>query len=370
MPSSPAMKRIGVLTGGGDCPGLNAVIRAVTKTAITRHQMEVFGIEDGYLGLITDRLVPLDMDSVSNILTRGGTILGTSNKANPGHFAVGADEQGKPIFRDVTIDVLQTIARYDLDALVCIGGDGTMTGAADLAAHGVPIVGVPKTIDNDLMHTEVTFGFSTAVDTATGALDRIHTTASSHHRVMVVEVMGRNAGWLTLNSGVASGSDVILIPEIPYDLEVVCEHCRKRSRKGKAFTIVAVSEGARPIGGQQTVDRIVADSPDPIRLGGIANLLCDQITARTGLETRATILGHVQRGGSPIAADRVLATLFGHQAICLLSEGRLNRLVAVQDGRLTSVPLAEVAGRQRLVPLDDPLIIAARDVGTCFGEPV
>jgi 6-phosphofructokinase 1 len=233
----------------------------------------------------------------------------------------------------------------------------------------VRIVGVPKTIDNDLMHTEITFGFQTAVNTATEALDKIHTTASSHHRVMVVEIMGRNAGWLTLESGIASGSDVILIPEIPYDLKVVGEYCLNRSRHGKAFTIVAVSEGARPAGGGQVVQRIVPDSPDPIRLGGIGPVLADQITATTGLEARATVLGHVQRGGSPVPFDRVLATRFGACAMELLLAGRFDQLVVVQNARITSVALGEVAGKQRTVPVDHPLIAAARGVGTCFGEP-
>jgi 6-phosphofructokinase 1 len=366
--SDTAVRRIGVLTGGGDCPGLNAVIRAVTKAAIFDHGLEVWGIEDGFLGLIRNRMHRLTTVDVSNILTRGGTILGTSNRANPAHFAVAADEHGKPVFEDVTHRVLEHISERKLDALVCIGGDGTMTGAAGLVESGVHCVGVPKTIDNDLMHTEITFGFQTAVDTATEALDRIHTTASSHHRVMLVEVMGRNAGWLTLHSGVASGADVILIPEIPYDLGVVCDYCLRRSQHGKAFTIIAVSEGASPRGGEQVVGRVVADSPDPIRLGGVSQVLSDQIAERTGLESRATILGHVQRGGTPIAADRVLGTLFGYRALELLVAGKFNELVVMQGGKLASVPLAEVAGRQRMVPLDHPLIAAARAVGTTFGD--
>ncbi|MBI4579080.1 MAG: 6-phosphofructokinase [Planctomycetes bacterium] len=368
METPRTIRRIGILTGGGDCPGLNAVIRAVAKTALNRG-LEAWGIEDGFLGLIEDRVHLLTRDAVSNILTRGGTILGTSNKADPARFAVGTGPDGKPIFEDATPKVLRTLADRGLDVLVCIGGDGTMTGAAKLLAHGVRIVGVPKTIDNDLMHTDITFGFQTAVNTATEALDKIHTTASSHHRVMIVEIMGRNAGWLTLESGLASGSDVILIPEIPYDLGVVCDCCVERGRHGKAFTIIAVSEGAKPIGGKQVVTRVVPDSPDPIRLGGIAEVLCDQIAERTGLESRATVLGHVQRGGTPVPADRVLATRFGYQAMELIAAGEFNELVVMQQSRLTSVSLHEVAGRQRLVPLDHPLLAVARGVGTCFGEP-
>ncbi|MCP4592996.1 MAG: 6-phosphofructokinase [bacterium] len=362
------MKRIGVLTGGGDCPGLNAVIRAVVKSAVNDFGLEVWGVEDGYLGLIRDRMRPLDMKDVSNILTRGGTILGTSNKADPRRSKVGVDAAGNDVFEDVTDRVLEHVRARKLDALICIGGDGTMTGAAHLVAHGLPCIGVPKTIDNDLMHTEITFGFTTAVQTATEALDRIHTTAASHHRVMLVEMMGRYAGWLTLHAGAASGADVILIPEIPYLLDQVCAHCLQRSRHGKAFTIIAVAEGARPVDGDYVVDRVVQDSPDPVRLGGVSEVLCDQIATRAGLECRATILGHVQRGGSPVAFDRVLATLFGHEAARLAAAGKFNELVVQQGNRITTVPLSEVADQQRTVPIDDPLIAASRAVGVSFGD--
>jgi len=368
MPTEDPVRRIGVLTGGGDCPGLNAVIRAVTKTAIYQHSLEVIGIADGFLGLIENRMRLLGPLDVSNILTVGGTILGTTNKANPAHFAVDHDLEGKPIFQDVTDRVLAHAAERRIDALVCIGGDGTMTGAANLIRHGLRAVGVPKTIDNDLMYTDVTFGFQTAVQTATDCLDRIHTTASSHHRVMVVELMGRNAGRLTLHAGLASGADVILIPEIPYDLDVICRCCLQRSQHGKAFTIVVVSEGARPVGGEQVVDQVVSDSPDPIRLGGIANVLKDQIAQHTRLEVRATILGHIQRGGTPCSFDRVLATRFGHAAAQLVMAGRFGRMVAIQNGQLTDVPIEDVADQQRLVELDHPLVTAARAVGTCMGD--
>lgn len=362
-----SVKRIGILTGGGDCPGLNAVIRAVTKSAINDHGWEVMGIEDGFLGLIRNKMHPLDMQSVSNILTQGGTILGTSNKADPSAFVVGTDQDGKPVREDVTDRCLEHARARHLDVIVAIGGDGTMTGAAQLTAHGLPCIGVPKTIDNDLMHTDVTFGFHTAVEIATEALDRIHTTASSHHRVMLVEMMGRYAGWLTLYAGAASGADVILIPEIPYSLEKVCDHCVTRSRKGKSFTIIAVAEGAKPIDGEVVVDRVVADSPDPIRLGGVSEVLAHQISEGTGLESRATILGHVQRGGTPCAQDRVLATVFGHEAVNLITRNEMNRLVVVQKGEITSVSLDVVAGRQRTVPPDHRLIKACQSVGVAFG---
>jgi 6-phosphofructokinase 1 len=362
------LTRIGVLTGGGDCPGLNAVIRAVTKTAIYDHGLSVVGIEDGFLGLIENRVHPLALQDVSNILQRGGTILGTSNKANPTRHKIGEDENGQTIFGDVSDQVLETIRAADLHALVCIGGDGTMSCAHGIIKQGVNCVGVPKTIDNDLLHTEVTFGFHTAVQTASEALDRIHTTASSHHRVMLVETMGRNAGWLALYAGVSSGADIILIPEIPFELDVVCNFCRDRSGKGKSFTIIAVSEGAKPVGGDVTVDRTVHDSFDSIRLGGVSEVLADQIAERTGLETRATILGHIQRGGSPIAFDRVLATKFGHKAIDLLARGEFNQLVVQQHGKISAAPISDVADKQRLVNLDHPVIMAARAVGTCFGD--
>jgi ATP-dependent phosphofructokinase / diphosphate-dependent phosphofructokinase len=364
------IQRLGVLTGGGDCPGLNAVIRAVAKTAMHQYGLEVWGIEDGFLGLIRNRMRQLTRDDVSNILTRGGTILGTCNVANPSRFVVGADAEGKPVFEDVTQRVVEHVKERALDVIICVGGDGTMSGAAGLIKHGVRCVGVPKTIDNDLMHTEITFGFQTAVNTATEALDRIHTTASSHHRVMLVEMMGRNAGWLTLHSGLASGADVILIPEIPYELDAICECCLSRSRYGKAFTIIAVSEGARPKDGEQVVDRVVAGSPDPVRLGGVSQVLCRQIEAATKLECRATILGHIQRGGTPVPADRVLGTLFGHKALELALAGKFNELVVCQNSQITSVPIDAVADKQRLVPLDHPLMVAARGIGTSFGDRV
>jgi phosphofructokinase-like protein len=362
------LKRIGIMTGGGDCPGLNAVIRAVAKTAIHDHGWECMGILDGFLGLIEDCVRPLTADDVSNILTRGGTILGTSNKCDPLRHAVGIDPDGKPIFENVCQKVMATAQRHGIDALVVIGGDGTMSGAASLIELGMKCVGIPKTIDNDLMHTDVTFGFQTAVETAVEALDRVHTTAASHHRIMAVELMGRNAGWLTLHAGIATGSDVILIPEIPYDLEKLCAFCKARKAAGKRSTIVAVAEGARNLEGKMSIDRTIADSPDPIRFGGIAALLNRQLEACTGIEARAVILGHVVRGGTPCAFDRVLSTRFGHYAIDLLLAGKFDQLVVTRDGRMGSVPITSVAHQQRRVPPDSELIRAARSVNTCFGD--
>ncbi len=362
----PDIKRIGVLTGGGDCPGLNAVIRAVTKSAMHDHELEVFGVEDGFLGLIQNRIRKLEWSDVSNILTLGGTILGTSNQANPERFAI--ERNGKVEWINVTDRVIDHVRANELDALVCIGGDGTMTCAANLIRAGINCIGVPKTIDNDLEGCERTFGFDTAVHTAAECFDKIHSTAMSHHRVMVVEVMGRNAGWLALHTGVATGADIILIPEIPYDLDKVCQVVLHRSRAGKRFSIVCVSEGARPKGGDVVVQRVVETSPDPIRLGGIANKLVHDIEAATKLEARATVLGHIQRGGSPTPADRVLATMFGHHALDLLMEGAVGQVVVLKDGRLGHVPIESVAGKQRKVPLDDILVHTARAVGTSFGD--
>jgi phosphofructokinase-like protein len=360
------LRRIGILTGGGDCPGLNAVIRAVTKGAIFRYGLAVYGIEDGFLGLIQNRIRKLQWEDVSNILTVGGTILGTGNKADPERHPV--KRNGSVEYADVTDRVVEHVRANELDAIICIGGDGTMSGAANLLAHGVNCIGVPKTIDNDLEGCDQTFGFDTAVTTAAEALDKIHSTAMSHHRVMVVEVMGRNAGWLALHSGLANGSDVILIPEIPYDLDKVCKVLEERARDGKRFSIVCVSEGARPVGGDVVVQRRVEDSPDPIRLGGISMKLAAKIESRTGLEARATLLGHVQRGGTPTPLDRVLATRFGLHALELAVSATWGRVVVWKDGRIGDAEIAAVAGKQRKIPVDHDLIRAARAVGTVFGD--
>jgi len=366
--ATPPIHRIGILTGGGDCPGLNAVIRAVAKSAINDYGWEVWGIEDGFLGLVVGRMRPLAWADVSNILLAGGTILGTSNKADPRRFAVATDDHNNPIFRDVSDQVMENYRNFELDAVVVVGGDGTMSVASSLLDLGFRCVGVPKTIDNDLMLCDITFGFQTAVTTAAEAIDRIHTTASSHHRVMLVETMGRNAGWLTLYAGMASGADIILIPEIPYDTEKIATVCRRRSMRGKSATIIAVSEGARPVGGAQTVRAVVKDSTESVRLGGVSNVLAAQLGDVLHQETRATVLGHVQRGGTPTPMDRVLATQFGKAATDLLGQGRFGRLVVFQNNRITDVDISEVAGKQRLVPRDHPLIATARSLGISFGD--
>jgi len=362
------VRRIGVLTGGGDCPGLNAVIRAVTKDALF-HGIEVMGIEDGFAGLIEDRVYPLDRRAVGNILTRGGTILGSSNKANPQNYAVGEDDDGKPVYRDMTDVCMTTMELHGIEALVVIGGDGTMSAAKPFADRGINCIGVPKTIDNDLWGTDLTFGFQTAVANATDALDKVHTTAASHHRAIPVEVMGRNAGWLALHSGLASGSDVILLPEIPFEIDDVCHCVETRAQRKRGFTIVCCSEGAKPKGGKQIVDRVIETSPDPVRLGGVGKFVSEQIEDRTGIESRAVVLGHVQRGGIPVAADRVLATRFGHAAMELLRGGMQNRLVVMREGRLDDIEITAAADKQRLIEPDTDLLVeAARSVYTCFGD--
>ena len=361
------VKRIGLLTGGGDCPGLNAVIRAVVKDAIN-NGIEVFGIEDGFLGLIEDRIHQLFLDDVSNILTQGGTILGSNNKSDPKRYPMGQDKDGNTVYKDLTDVCVTHLKIRKIEALIVIGGDGTMSVAEPFSKQGINCIGVPKTIDNDLYGTDITFGFQSAVSVATEALDRVHSTAMSHHRVMVVELMGRNAGWITLQAGLASGADVILIPEIEFDLEKVCEFCLKRSNRGKRFTIIAAAEGAKPKGGEQIVDRVIEHSPEAIRLGGIAKWLADQIEKKTEIESRYVVLGHTQRGGTPVAGDRVLATQFGHHAMELLKMGKQNRLVVMQGGHLSDVDIQSAANKQRLVPKDHPLIAAARSVYTCFGD--
>jgi len=352
--------RVGVLTGGGDCPGLNAALRAVTKTLILQHDAEVVGIRDGYRGLVERNIQPLSYQDMGGILTQGGTILGASNKADPFNYQPRGGA-------DVSAQVVSTYQSLDLSALVAIGGDGTMSIAHGLTTLGVDVVGVPKTIDNDLVGTDRTFGFDTAVSIATEAIDRIHTTAQSHHRVMIIETMGRYAGWIALHAGVASGSDVILIPELEYDVDEVAQVCIERQQGGQRFTIIAIAEGAKPRDGERVVRESVDEPTEKVRLGGVGRTLQDQLEDRLESEIRTTILGHMQRGGTPTAYDRNLATAFGARAANLVAQERYGEMVALQDGSFTEVPLEEVANRTRTVPIDSPLISSAIDVGTSFG---
>ncbi|HHS13855.1 MAG TPA: ATP-dependent 6-phosphofructokinase [bacterium] len=365
--SKTQKKRIGVLTGGGDCPGLNAVIRGVVKASIGTYDLEVIGIEDGYEGLIERRVVPMNWKKVSGILTQGGTILGSSNIANPFRWPV-KDKAGKRTFSNVSDRVAEYVSELNLSNLVCIGGDGTMAIAHKLSQMGIRLIGVPKTIDNDIWGTDITFGFDSALGAATDAIDRIHSTAMSHHRVMVVEVMGRYAGWLALESGLAAGGDVILIPEIPLNMDIVCDFVVQRSTEGRRFSIVVVAEGVKAPGGKQVVKKIVENSTDPIRLGGIGHYIARLIETRTKLESRVTVLGHLQRGGTPSAYDRILATRFGVKAAELCYDGVGGVMVALRGTEIVTVPLSDVAGKSRTVPENHPLIEVARHVGTCLGD--
>jgi len=359
-------KRIAILTGGGDCPGINAVIRAVAKKAIYEKDMEVIGIEDGYHGLVNYQYRPLTYDDVSGILTLGGTILGTSKTANPYRYAV---RKGRRLeFRDLSKTAIENLKKLEVACLVCIGGDGTLSIAYRLFKDGIPIVGVPKTIDNDLRGTDITFGFDSAVSIATEGIDRIHTTAQSHHRIMIVEVMGHKAGWIALHAGVAGGGDIILIPEIPYDVNIIAKNVKERNKKGRRFSIVVVAEGARPKGGDIVIQRIVKESTDPIRLGGVGFVLGEQIEKTTELETRTVVMGHLQRGGSPTSFDRVLATQLGSKAVDMMEKEEFGYMVGVSGNTLASVSLQIVAEGTKTVPLDYPLIKTARSVGTCFGD--
>lgn len=351
------MRRIGVLTGGGDAPGLNAVIRAITKQ-LSSNSVEVIGFRDGFKGLVLGDHIVLDRTAISGILPRGGTILGTSNRDNPFNF------QGSDRFEDC----LQNSRDLGVESVIIIGGDGSLNIAAEATRRGMNVVGVPKTIDNDLDATDQTFGFDTAVTTATEALDKLHTTAESHHRVMVLEVMGRYAGWIALASGIAGGADAILIPEIPFRFETVAEKIRKRKAVGRSFSIVVVAEGARTPDGQMIVSQTVAGSHDPIRLGGIGHVVGRRLEELTGLETRVTVLGHVQRGGSPTPFDRILATRYGVAAAQLAFARRYGVMVALRGTSVIDVPLDEAIGRPRNVPADGELIACARSVGITFGD--
>lgn len=361
------VRKIGILTGGGDCPGLNAVIRAVVHTAC-RAGIEVVGIRDGYAGLIHKDVRTLALPEVSGILPLGGTILGTSNRDNPFQYAEpGAG--GKAEHRDVSAQALKTIEYNEIDVLVTVGGDGTQIIANTFfEKHGLPVVGVPKTIDNDLNGTDVTFGFDTALNVATTAVDKLHSTAEAHHRVMVLEVMGRYAGWIALGAGLAGGGDVILVPEIPYRIEKVCDHIRDRAARGKRFSLVVVAEGARPEGGQMVVARKVKDASDPIRLGGIAAQVANQVEDLTGIESRYTILGHVQRGGSPTPYDRILASRFGYHAVEAALAGKFGQLVGLRGSEIRTTPIQEAVAVPRRVKADDDKVLVAKAVGTCFGS--
>ncbi len=354
------------MTGGGDCPGLNAVIRAVVKTAHHEYGIEVLGIEDGYEGLLQKRGHFVSSDHVSGILTHGGTILGTSNTANP--FKVHTLQKNKIVFQDHSHIAIKNFNAWELDALIIVGGDGTLSSARKFADKGIPVIGIPKTIDNDLEGTDFTFGFHTAVSTATDAVDRLHTTAASHHRVMILEVMGRNAGWIALHAGAAGGADIILIPEMPFRREVIHKEVLDRAKQGKRFSIIVAAEGAFEAGGKVIEKSRDPKNPYPVKLGGIGNFLAAEIEQKTGIEARAAVLGHIQRGGSPIPYDRNLGTLFGVHAVKILMQGKTGQMVCLQGQEISSIPLKDAISHLKLVPHNHPLILSCKAVGTSFGS--
>jgi 6-phosphofructokinase 1 len=369
-------KCIGILTSGGDCPGLNAAIRGVAKPAMSDFHIEVIGIEKGFRGLVENHSRVLHLQDISGILSLGGTILGTSRE-KPYKMPL---PNGDTI--DMTSRAVETYNRLGLDCLVCLGGNGTHKVAYSLTKQGLNVIGLPKTIDNDLAETDITFGFDSAVTTAALSIDKLYSTAEAHLRVMVIELMGHNAGWLTLTAGLGGGADIILIPEIPYDIDSICQHLTERRRRGKWFSIIAVAEGARPKpnlldkdknGKKKKKDKKNKEKErerddEDEHEGRVSTGVARAISRRLGMDTRVTVLGHLQRGGIPTPFDRVLATRFGTYAAEMLAEGKYNQMVCMKGAEVTSVPLEKVAGRTKLVPLDHPLIRSARRVGTNFGD--
>jgi 6-phosphofructokinase 1 len=362
-----SLRRLGILTGGGDCPGLNAVIRAVAKSAMNDYNATVIGIDDGFEGLVEGRMHELSNANVSGIINVGGTILGTSNKGDPWHYPTEGPD-GKTMIVDASQRAIKNYKRWGLDALIAVGGDGTMHICHKLAELGANIVGVPKTIDNDLAATDLTFGHDSAVYVATMAIDRLHTTASSHHRVMVIEVMGRYAGWIALSAGLAGGADIILIPEIPFQWEPVCQKVIERSTHGKRFSIVCAAEGAHCPEVGEIVKTYDAKRTDAKQLGGVGEYVAKIITEKTELETRVTVLGHLQRGGSPTPFDRILATKFGALACKLAAEGQFGMMVALHGTEVVAVAIKDAIAHLKLVPPDHQMVLAAKSVGTSFGD--
>ena len=370
------IKKIAILTGGGDCPGLNPVIRAVVKTAIEKYGLEVVGVKNGYHGLYHKNFVPLTLDKVQEIIGIGGTILHSSNKDNLFIYPIRdendeivKDAEGNIQYHDVSDVAVQNLKEEGIDALFILGGDGTLTSGRDFARKGVNVIGIPKTIDNDLACTDFTFGFDTAISVACDGFDRVRTTGMSHHRIMVVEVMGRGAGWLTLHAGIAGAADVILIPEIPYDINKVAEKIKADKANGKDFSIVAVAEGAKSKDGKQVILKVREDSPDPIRLGGVGAVVADELEALVGSEARATVLGHIQRGGSPTAHDRVLSTRYGYAAVEYAMQGKFGNMVVLQGNEIKYVSLEDVIGQKtKNVEPDGELVTVAKAMGVSFGD--
>ena len=358
-------KRIGILTGGGDCPGLNAVIRAVVLHAHGTLGWDVIGIEDGFTGTYERRFVELSPHSVAQLVSRGGTVLGSSNRANPFAYPIKLPGGGEEIV-DVSEECVANVLRLDLEGLVLVGGDGTMSIGQKLMAKGLKVVGVPKTIDNDLEATEYTVGFQTAVEVATEAVDRLHTTAESHDRIIICEVMGRYAGWIAMAAGLAGGAHAILIPEIQYDMDQVVRSIERRHAGGNTYSVLVVSEGARPMGGAYAV-LTGGDATQQERLGGAGQRLAEEIGHRTGYDVRVTVLGHLQRGGSPCAFDRVLATRFGVKAVELLRDGRFGEVAALRAGQIVSAPMELAVSKLKRIDPAGELVLGARGLGVELG---
>jgi len=361
------VETVGILTAGGDCPGLNAVLRAFVRTSARTATWKILGIPDGYEGLVNDApFRTLDGDAVRGILPRGGTILGTSNRCNP--FAVRHTVDGELTVTDESEKAVAKLRAHDVDVLVVVGGDGSLGVGLQLQRqYSIPVVGIPKTIDNDLSSTDITFGFDTAVATATDALDKLHSTAESHHRVMILEVMGRNAGWIALESGLAGGADIIVIPEIPFRVERIAEAILERGRRGIHFSMLVAAEGARPVGGEPILAQRVGPDGYP-RLGGIGAWLVEQLSQHVGYEVRATVLGHLQRGGSPSPFDRVLASRLGAHAALLVGAGDFGKMVGVRGLEIVPVPIEHAVGVQKLVPPCGERVMTARHLGIAFGD--
>ena len=356
------VKRIGILTGGGDCPGLNAVIRAAVRTASRDYDMEVLGIQLGFEGLLSGQIVPMTTEVIRGILPKGGTLLHTTNRGNPFEYPT-VDEHGAAVCVDRSAEVVERIRELGIEGIIAIGGDGTLRIAQRLCDMGIPMVAVPKTIDNDLAATDYTFGFHTAVAVATDAVDRLHTTAESHGRVMILEVMGRNAGWIALYSGIAGGADIILIPEIPYRPEAIVESIRSRQKEHSNFDIIVVAEGAKRLGGEESyLDKASR------RLGGIAYQVASDIASAIDLEIRVTVLGHIQRGGSPIPFDRILATRFGKAAADLIARGQFGTMVALRGDVIVAVPIEDAVSRMKYVDPEGDVVSTARSIGIAFGD--
>ncbi len=358
--------KIGVLTGGGDAPGLNAVIRAIVKASKVKYNCEVVGIEEGFDGLLSPvKVRPMTPWTIRGILPMGGTVLGTTSTINPMQMTRTIDGKQQQI--DLSGELKKNFEELGLSALIVIGGDGTLKIADHLYKMGIPTIGIPKTIDNDIPATDLTFGFHTAVNTATEALDKLHSTAESHHRVIVVEVMGRYVGWIALEAGIAGGADVILIPEIPFQTDLICKKILSRYEQGSRFSIVVVAEGAKPLGGEMSVIKR-SETGYALRLGGVGNKVGEEIGQCTKMDVRVTVLGHIQRGGSPTPDDRILATRFGVAAMDLFAEGRFGEMVCLKGTEVRSVPLSEATKGLKFVPADGELVRAAESLGISFGR--